>query len=279
MKNQQIVTAWNKINPDQAAQERMLEHIRLKNPRELQAPDRSGTVGKLPVRRGWKAIAVATLSAVICLIATLFFLPQSVQHGDDISLPRSEGGVLARYIQDPPPSSSQLADLAWLTEEELFSWHNPVVFRGTVLEIRNIQLDFNGSESYRAVAKIQVKKIYRGESELTALAAQSSDNSVTLLLPCPIQSGLWIEDTGVASALRVGMEGIFMPVVYDDDVWNENGASLFLNDLADCGLPDGERYLFLDADGELILADWAYPSLSQAQSLEDVDSFIEKMLD
>lgn len=269
MKNQQIVSAWNKINPNEDAQRRMLNNIRRKSC--------SWPADKKPLFKNRSALAAITISVAVFLTAALLYLPSFLQRGRIISLPRSGKGVCVQYIQEAPLSTNQLSDLAWMTEEDLLSWRNPVIFRGSVLEIHNIQLDFNGSVSYRAIAKIHVERIYRGESELTGLTDRA-DGTVTLLLPCPIQSGIWIEDTELASALRTGMEGIFMPVLYSEtDSWTENGASLCLQDLADCGLLDGERYLFLDTGEELLFADWAYPSLSQAQSLEEIGSYMEKV--
>ena len=103
--------------------------------------------------------------------------------------------------------------------------------------------------------------------------------TVKVLLPCPAGLALWIEDTKTVSQMEEGTEGIFMPVRYDEtDVWKEGDGALQLSDLAEYGFLDGERYAFLEKEGKLIYADWAYPSLESSSGLEDVEVLIARQL-
>ena len=134
-------------------------------------------------------------------------------------------------------------------------------------QVDNIVLDFNGSENYRALARIRVEAVYRGPCQ--------AGDTVTVLLPCPILDGFWVEDTEVVSAMSPGVRGIFMPMVYDEtSVQEENGATLALLDVAQYGFADGSRYAFLETEDGLIFAQWAYPSLAGAESLDQVEAFV-----
>ena len=162
--------------------------------------------------------------------------------------------------------------LIYLTEEELFTYFDTAVFRGTVREIRNIELDFNGDSAYRAIAEIEVERVYRGPCE--------AGETVSVMLPCPIEQGLWVEDTETVSAMREGMSGIFMPVVYDSENsrWEQNGAVLIKKDLVDYGFADGVRYAFLETELGLIFDRGAYESIADAQTIDEIEEYILDMI-
>ena len=190
--------------------------------------------------------------------------------GEAIPLSAASSGVTARY-GEPAFAFSSSADLAPLTEEELFTQFDTAVFQGTVEQVDNIVLDFNGSENYRALARISVEEVYRGPCR--------AGDTVTVLLPCPILEGFWVEDTEVVSAMAPGVRGIFMPMVYDEtSVREENGATLALLDVARYGFADGSRYAFLETEEGLLYAQWAYPSLAGAESLDQVEAFVTDMI-
>lgn len=81
--------------------------------------------------------------------------------------------------------------------------------------------------------------------------------------------------------MKAGMTGIFMPMVYDDEtaMWLENGASLDQRDLAEYGFADGERYAFLEKGSGLVFNRGAYASIADATTLDEVEEYIEKMLE
>ena len=59
----------------------------------------------------------------------------------------------------------------------------------------------------------------------------------------------------------------------------EIGASLDKRDLADYDFVDGERYAFLETDSGLVFSRWAYASIADATTLDEVEEYIEKMLE
>ncbi|MDE7299479.1 MAG: hypothetical protein K2N94_11715, partial [Lachnospiraceae bacterium] len=216
--------------------------------------------------RSRKRALVLCASVCLVLAAAAFLIPKlfggNSENFPEFQLSEASRGVKVSCIDSLPdfmPAAS--SDLRWLDEESLFTYFDTDIFEGTVTGIQNIVVDYSGEKDYRAIASIQVGKVFRGSC--------MAGDTVQILLPCPIGTeGFWMEDTGVISRLRVGMHGIFMPNVYGKDSISErNGARLLLTDLAPYGFPDGERYAFLETDDGLVFARWAYESIRDASTL------------
>ncbi|WP_214690604.1 MULTISPECIES: hypothetical protein [unclassified Exiguobacterium] len=153
-----------------------------------------------------------------------------------------------------------------MTEDELFSKWDPVVVRGTVTDIWHIEIDFNGETEYQSLTKIHVSNVYRGDVQVGQDLIVRAD---------AIKETGQTTDASVISHVKQGMEGIFMPIPYDDEfVWEQNEATLRLKDIADYGFPDGERYLFLDTPNGLLFERDAYPSLQGLDSLDEVEHWM-----
>ena len=156
-------------------------------------------------RKGWIEGAISAACLAVVLGAGLFVADRQQNR---IALSENSAHVTARYIEKAPPVASS-GDLIYLTEDELFTHWNTAIFKGTVEEIRNIELNFNGEKVYRAVASVT------GGSDLPR--ALRPGDTVSVLLPCPIGGEIWVEDTEIVSAMQVGTTGIFMPVIYTGD--------------------------------------------------------------
>ena len=130
----------------------------------------------------------------------------------------------------------------------MFSTSSMAIFKGIVLEIKNVELDFSGVKEYRAIAQIEVKEVFQGSCK--------EGETVSVLLPCPISEDIWVEDTDVISAMKSGMTGIFMPVLYNDEnsIWKQNNACLVKKDIAEYGLLDGLQYAFLETESGLVFS-------------------------
>lgn len=220
-----------------------------------------------PVR--WVAGIAACAAAFIFAVV----LMHSADHGRiPIELSDASKNVTACYIDaEDVPGISVAACLVPLTEEEIFHKYNTVVFRGTVVSIRNIELNYNGWKEYRATAEIRISQVYRGDCR--------TGDTLTVLLPCPIMEGYRVSACDVAEAVRTGMEGIFMPVKYDNSyICAQNGATLQYNDLAEYGFLDGARWAFLSTDAGLLFDPYAFESLDTPETLDDIRQYIEKML-
>lgn len=220
-----------------------------------------------PVR--WMA-GIAACAAVFIFTAVWM---HSADHGRiPIELSDASKNVTACYIESADvPSISNSASLVPLTEAEIFRKYNTVIFRGTVISIRNIELNYNGWKEYQAIVEIRISQIYRGDCR--------TGDTLTVLLPCPIMEDYHVSECNVAEAIRTGMEGIFMPVKYDNSyICAQNGATLQYNDLAEYGLFDGARWAFLSTDTGLLFDHFAFESLGTPETLDDIGQYIEKML-
>lgn len=248
---------------------------------EAEAPKKAG----FPVWARWTAAAAAGLLVLAIPLAKHPAVPESPGDTDNPLLeqtlpevPREERKtgkirlsdrsrhVTARYTDKTPPAASEDC-LVFFSEEELFTYFDLAIFSGTVTDLYNVELSFNGQKTYRGIAEIRVQKVWQGDCGET----------VTMLLPGPI--GVAFSGDDVVSRLEVGMDGLFMPILYDEgSLHEENGATLALQDLAQCGLADGCRWEFLQTDGGILYAEEAYPGLKNPENLEDVANYVEEML-
>lgn len=227
-----------------------------------------------PKKRRW--IKFAATAACLALVAAggAFALrrPAAVDPARaPITLSDRSSGVKIKYISaDNLPKTSSAYCLVWLELDEIFA-RDTTIFRGTVSYIDNIALDFNGRKSYRAIAGIVVDEVIQGDVR--------AGEVVPILLPCGIHDDIWVEDTDIVAQMRVGMEGIFMPKAYDDDSrWEENGATLYLNEVAPYGLWDGMRWVFLDTGSGLVFEKGLYADIASAGTLDQVEAYIREQL-
>ena len=220
----------------------------------------------------WLKWAIPAAACFALAVIAAPFLFNNIPGDGDFNLTLSSGNVSVRYANNLPNLPSVSNSLACLTEDELFHKHDTDIFGGIIREIRNIEIDFNGHSVYRALVKIEVTDVIRGNTK--------PGDVVSVLLPAPIRiKGLWVSDTEVISQMTTGMNGIFMPLRYTETSKIEmNGATLFLSEVAEYGLSDGERYAFLETSNGLVFARWAYESIADAATLEEVRQYIKTMI-
>lgn len=234
----------------------------------------------LEKRPAGKSVKFKILAAAACFTlifcAGIFF--STGQNGNNmlskltktIQLSEASDGVKVKYSNRGANTKSSY-DLVWLSEEELFSEFNTVIFKGTITKLDNISIDFNGEKEYNAIAQIKVLTVLRGNIK--------AGDTINVLLPCSIGDGIWVEDTDVVSAFKVGMTGIFMPVIYDEYSYMEmNGARLAMKDIADFGFADGVRYAFIETDSGPVFARYAYPTIENASSLDEIEQYVKSMI-
>jgi len=174
--------------------------------------------------------------------------------------------------EDGAVPSFMSGSLQFLTEAEMFHREKMYVFRGTVKELTNVTIDYNGYKEVRCIATVAIEKVYKGTI--------SAGEEIKMLIPCAIgNKGMQVEDSGIISQLECGMEGIFMPWSYDKNAYIEmNGAVLMLQDLAPCGLADGMRWTFLATGYGVRYLRSAYPGAHNAKSLDDIEAYVIEML-
>lgn len=234
---------------------------------ELYIQEADIIMGKNILKKTW--LKIATFAACFALILGIG-ITLAYNQGDTIKLTDASNKVSVKYVKNAPAISTAHS-LVELSEKELFSEYDTAIFKGTILKVDNIKMDLNGQKEYRSIAQIKVEKVYRGDCK--------TEETLSILLPYPIRSGVWVEDTETVSAMKVGVTGIFMPTKYTENSYYEaNGAKLALKDIADYGFADGERYAFLKTDNNLIFARWAYKSIENATTLEEIEIYIDEMI-
>lgn len=219
-----------------------------------------------PVKKKGRVVRkyVFILGAAACI--SLFILS-----GRRIELSGHSKGVRASYAFFVPRIGAD-ACLVYLTEEELFTEWSDIIVKGTVKKIDNIKLDFNGSTMYRALADIQVEKVYHGKC--------AEGKTIRVLLPGAVTAGSYNSIMDTLGQLKVGMTGIFMPKEYTaDSLYQTNGATLCLRDLAEYGFGDGIRFAFLETKDGLVFDEGAYVGAQGAYDLEDIEAYIYEMLE
>ncbi len=214
---------------------------------------------------------IKTFAVTAAAVFVLIIILPLFTGNDDFILPNSTGNISVKYVNKAPLVMS-LHDLVYLTEEEIFNNYNTSVLKGTVEKIRNIEIDFNGFADYRAIAEIKIDKVYRGN--------ETSGDIISVLIPCPIDSSTWIEDTDVISGIRVGTAGIFMPVKYDETSYREeNGARVYWLDITEYGFMDGMRFAFIKTENGMIFDRDAFMSVKTANSFDEIEKYIMEMSD
>ena len=226
-------------------------------------------------KNGW--VKWCAMAACLCLIiGAVTFLPRlhgnhgDPQVGDFVLSEKTTAKVTLGYEEGA--ATSPKTDLVALTEEELFAHEKMYAFRGRVSGLTNVTIDFNGEKMVRCVATISIDEVYKGDLV--------PGDQITMLIPCGIDLiGVHVEDTGIITQLKSGMEGIFMPWVYDDNSRIEmNGAVLMTKDLAECGLADGMRWAFLATDQGVIFEKNAYSGAYEATTMDDIEAYVIDML-
>lgn len=214
-------------------------------------------------RRHWRWMGGLVAAAAVTLFAVTWDGFKEL-----IPLSDSSSNMSVAYInEDDIDVGMSSANLAEMSEDELFSKWEPAVVRGVVQQIDHIELDFNGQAEYQSIVTIGVTDVYRGDIE--------PGSTIQVLTVAGVGSEVLQSDADVISELRLGMEGIFMPRRHDaSHVWSQNGATLHVMDVSDYGFPDGERYMFLNTDEGLVFSRDAYPSLRGAETLDDVEVFM-----
>ena len=190
--------------------------------------------------------------------------------GETILFDKTTAKISYGYDGNEGPLSKE--SLVFLTEEEMFAYKDMYIFRGKVIELTNVTIDFNGAKEYRCIATVVMDEVYQGELAV--------GDQISMLIPCAVDlTGSGMEDTGVIAQLEIGMEGIFMPWIYDENSYMErNGAVLIMQDLAPCGLADGTRWAFLQTEWRLVFFRSAYPGAKGATNLDEIEEYVMDML-
>jgi hypothetical protein len=187
---------------------------------------------------------------------------------DYIDLPNAEGNVKAYFVDDAPISGSEDA-LVSMTVDGIFSEWSTDSVRATVLDLRNLVVDFGRERSYRALVTLEVGEVYRGG------LAEGDVIEVLMYFPLDIKVGC---GNDVMENLRVGQTGIFLPRRYTGDEYEWVGSdenALRVRDIAEFGFPDGQRFAFLETDDGLIFDREVFSEIAGATTLDEVAAYVK----
>ena len=217
----------------------------------------------------WAAVAACLVGAVAIAVHV-----SGTRGGSEFELKLSDQTTakVTLGIDEGISVATPMYDLVGFTEEEMFAMEDIYIFRGTVVDLTNITIEFDAEwPEYNCIATIDVSRVYKGDIR--------AGEQIRMLLPCPVGlDGYWQEDTESIGGFKLGAEGIFMPMVYDEDsYWEEFGKVVMLQDLAPCGLGDGTRWVFFDNADQLAFERNFYPSLT-GTTLDDVETYVLRML-
>lgn len=268
--------------------EQLLTHIGEINPEYIQDAEhstRSSRKKQATTRRIIRFISFAACLAITVAVAVVF-----VNSGSDYDLSRSDGFTV-RNIKNPP-NLYGAASLVPLTEEELFAERYDGitidVVEGTVTEAENIVISYGGIidtiregtgphvfKDYRSIVTIEVSEVYRSDIEI--------GESVTVLLHSPVAvtgNEPFSTDSDISSRMTVGAKGIFLLWKYDESTYSEqNGNRIYLLDLAQYGVGDGERCGFIDTPEGPVFSRHAFESIADATTMDEVRQYVITMLE
>ena len=266
MKSRKYIDAMNQVNPDEETKKRMLSKI-LENGN---ASKKEGNVINMKNRKSRTWIMTGAVAA-----AALFFtlgLPNLMKK-DAGDVLYSKGNVTITEVTEVPEiPADPTAITAIFNENEVFTMFDTVAFMGTVKEVKNVKMDFNGVETYRALVVVTVEKVYDGEVTV--------GETVSAMLPGPVDTGSVMgADFNITRAMKPGERGIFMPLIYsDEEVWEENGTVLKMTDFAKYAIIDTQRFAFIESEEGLLFERNTFPKIKDAKTLEEVESYIIEKL-
>jgi len=260
LKNNKYEEAMNRISPDEVAKKRMLGHI-------LAGKNETTKGSAKEMNNKKRNIFMVTGVAAAALVLTIGLSSLNQKGNGDVLYTRD--GVTITAVDEVPEMQSNAGMSTMIfNEEEVFSMFDTVAFMGIVKDVKNISMDFDGIKHYRALATIEVEKVYDGD--LTV------GETISTMLPGPVDTGnVMGADFNITRAMKPGERGIFMPLVYSsDEVWEENGKVLYMKDFARYAIIDTVRFAFMETEEGLLFERGTFPSIKDAKTLEEVEAYI-----
>ena len=257
MKKKKIMNAWDKIEPNKLAEQRMKKEI----------------LKRIHIQKYVK------VSLVIALGLLMLFIPNFVKNNDSPSIRQKTARESMLPIQSEPTFVLEKSDatieialgkkneegvsegsLIYLTEKELmadsYNGLQVAAFYGKIQAIHNLEVSFaNNQKAYWAVAELVIIEDLRTDLQPGTI--------VTIGL------------SGGDNAFKIGDSIILMPVRYDEiSVYQVGNETLYLQEIAEYGLPDSVRWQFIETSGGLAFEISSYPSFRRAKNLEQVAELI-----
>ena len=227
------------------------------------------------LRQARQRVFSFTFTACICImLAVALLLPGALY--PVIALSNAQGNVNARYVPGFAVKSFDTNNLyPYKTEQELFA-EADLIFSGTVTEIRQVKMDFDGVVHYYSLITIEVNECFKG----------THSGNIVIKSEGFGQYDRTSTDKALLYELKAEQRGVFLvQTVEQGEMVTINGCSSDASQMYDARFSDGTRFGFLeDRDGSIICADTltpngdkVFPSLLE-YSYEDVIHYTEFMI-
>lgn len=185
-----------------------------------------------------KNIIIVAGALILCI--AMGFLYCNFIHSD-IKLKKSSKGITVNYINKFPDASYR--NLSDITEEEIWSDERYDIVEGTVEEIRNVKIRFGTEKYYGAIITIKPEEIIKGTL---------NETQIKIFVDCNIGKADSSGDSEILKTLKEKDRGIFIIYKYSDtDVWENDKKNLYMDELAEYGFEDAERFAFIEKNSKV----------------------------
>lgn len=209
-----------------------------------------------------KNIIIVAGALILCI--AIGFLYCNFIHSD-IKLKKSSKGITVNYINKFPDVSYR--NLSDITEEEIWCDERYDIVEGTVEEIRNVKIRFGAEKCYGAIITIKPEEIIKGTLDET---------QIKIFVDCNIGKADSSGDSEILKTLKEKDRGIFIIYKYSDtDVWENDKKNLYMDELAEYGFVDAERFAFIEKNGKVYFSS-IYKNISEDDTLEEIKEYIKQ---
>lgn len=192
-----------------------------------------------------RAFSFAFTACICIMLAVALLLPGALY--PVIPLSNAQGNVNARYVPGFAVKSFDTNNLyPYKTEQELFA-EADLIFSGTVTEIRQVKMDFDGVVHYYSLITIEVNECFKG----------THSGNIVIKSEGFGQYDRTSTDKALLYELKAEQRGVFLvQTVEQGEMVTTNGCSYDASQMYDARFFDGKRFGFLeDRDGSIICAD------------------------
>lgn len=141
------------------------------------------------------------------------------------------------------------------------------IVEGTVEEIRNVKIRFGAEKCYGAIITIKPEEIIKGTLDET---------QIKIFVDCNIGKADSSGDSEILKTLKEKDRGIFIIYKYSDtDVWENDKKNLYMDELAEYGFEDAERFAFIEKNGKVYFSS-IYKNISEDDTLEEIKEYIKQ---
>jgi len=218
-------------------------------------------------RKNYLVYAFAFAVLIVVVAGSIFFYTPTMD------LYQATGDVKVKLMDLDYKDISSSDNLVFLTEEEIFKNWVTDSFYGEVTHVENIEMVVGGYSDYSSIITFKI---------LDAIHTIEKENKeVTILLPNQIKTDVKTSNSYFSEQLTVGTRAIILANRYNEtSIYQVNDNTLYLQELATFGLPDGMRFVMLEnSDGTLRYMPDVFTSLNNAKQYDEIKNYLIRMME